>query len=247
MSELSDKALTAIQDAVRVEIIKDKEGNEYSTKACYSLRLKDEQPASPGMLNLHTLTGFIDFCNRNKEKTGPEDPAIVHIFNHGEVFLISEPFGPEKKRTQFAKSSFESLLGTSFKFGEYYDQESFIVGLQSLFEPTPSRALVLKVIGTIQENIVKEFADDGVTQSVAAKAGQVLVKEIEVPNPVFLKPFRTFREIGQPESPFVLRVRTGKEKPQCALFEADGGRWKLTAIQLIKEYLESKVALPIIA
>jgi hypothetical protein len=202
---------------------------------------------APGKLGVFTLTGLVDFCLRNAAKKGAEDPAIVHIMGPNCVTLASEPFGPTLQRTEFITASFESLLGSSFKFGEYYDQESFIVGLQSLFEPTPARGDVLKVIGTIKENQVRSFADDGVTQSVAASAGQVLVAEVQVPNPVYLKPYRTFREIDQPESPFILRVRPGKERPQCALFEADGGRWKLTAIQLIKEYLEDKIQLPIFA
>jgi hypothetical protein len=252
MSELSDHALNEIQKAVTVAVITDKEGNEWSTRSVYFMKAPKEPrevlPA-PNCLNVFTLTSLVDFCLRDKEKKdfSKGDPAIIHITSHNSVTLASEPFGPTLQRTMFVAASFESLLGTSFKFGEYYDQEAFIVGLQSLFEPTPARADVLKVIGTIKENQVRSFSDDGVTQSVAASAGQVLVSEVQVPNPVYLKPFRTFREIEQPESPFILRVRQGKDRPQCALFEADGGRWKLTAIQLIKEYLEDQIELPIFA
>jgi hypothetical protein len=244
VSELSDKALSAIQDGVKAEVLVI-DGRHFSTRQIFEVK-REVLPAEDH-LAVSTLTGLVDFVEMGTDTTGREAPKFVHIVNHCEVGLFSGDFGPTKQRTNFITAAFQSLLGQSFKFGEFYNQEEFVVGLQSLFEPTPSRATVLKVIGTIQENIVKEFADDGVTQSVAAKAGQVLVREIEVPNPVFLKPFRTFREIEQPESPFVLRVRTGKEKPQCALFEADGGRWKLTAIQAIKEYLEDKIDLPIIA
>ena len=247
MSELSDKAIEQIQRAVEVTILTDKAGTEYTTRGVIELKKQREVLPFASPLGIYTLTGLVDFCLRHKDSKGTEDPAIIHIVNHGRVALLSEPFGETKQRTQFVEVAFESLLGVSFVFGQYYDQETFIVGLQSLFEPSPQRADVLKVIGTIQENQVREFSDDGVTQSVAAKAGQVLVSEVKVPNPVYLKPFRTFREIYQPESPFILRVRTGKEKPQCALFEADGGRWKLTAIQAIKEYLEDKIELPIIA
>lgn len=58
-----------------------------------------------------------------------------------------------------------------------------------------------------------------------------------VPNPVYLKPFRTFTEITQPESAFVLRMRESGGI-QVALFEADGGAWKNEAILAIKDYLE---------
>jgi hypothetical protein len=246
MSELSDKALTAIQDAVRVEILTDKAGNEYSTKSIS--RLEPPKLPAPGLFELSTLTGLADFCENHKEKKGPKDPAVICISGPSLVCLYSEPFGPQCQRTLFVKASFGALLGESFRFGQFYEQEEFVISLQSLFEPTPPRAEVLKVIGTIKENQVREFSDDGVTQSVSAKAGIALVSEIAVPNPVILRPYRTFREIGQPESPFILRVKQGKgEKPMCALFEADGGRWKLDAMLAIKEYLEDHTTLPVIA
>lgn len=251
MSELSDKALSAIQDSVKVEILTDKAGNEFSTRVIHPVhcpKFIDKTP-SPTALTVSTLTGFVDFCKTEKfDETEIGNPAMIHVVNEGQVLLLSEIFGDEKKRDCFLIASFGPLLGSSFNFGQYYDQEQFIVGLMSLFEPTPIRAEVLKVIGTIKENQVREFSDDGVSQSVSAKAGIALVSEIPVPSPVTLRPYRTFREIAQPESLFILRVRKGKdERPQCALFEADGGRWKLTAIQSIKEYLEDLVELPIIA
>jgi hypothetical protein len=54
-----------------------------------------------------------------------------------------------------------------------------------------------------------------------------------------LSPYRTFRELNQPESAFIFRMRGGGEgkAPQCALFEADGGKWKLDAVQAIKLWL----------
>lgn len=85
---------------------------------------------------------------------------------------------------------------------------------------------------------------------MTARSGIARVEEISVPNPVFLAPFRTFREITQPLSPFVLRMKQGREGglPTVALFEADGGKWKLDAIQFIRDYLEGKIeTVPIIA
>jgi hypothetical protein len=246
MSELSDKALFEIQKAVKVEILTDKMGNEFTTGPIF--QVKPITLPLCGELIVSTLTGFIDFC-LSLEKSGidAELGKFVHIESHDTVSLVSGVFGPSKQRESYLKASFKDLLGKAFQFGCYYDQESFIVGLQSLFEPTPERSQVLKVIGTIKENQVRETSDDGVTQAVSAKAGIALVTEVSVPNPVVLQPFRTFREIEQPASPFILRVRAGKEKPECALFEADGGRWKLTAIQSIKEYIEDKIELPIFA
>ncbi|MEB9776454.1 hypothetical protein P4K25_31445, partial [Bacillus cereus] len=61
----------------------------------------------------------------------------------------------------------------------------------------------------------------------------------KVPNPVQLSPYRTFVEVEQPESKFVFRMREGA---RCGLFEADGGAWKLEAMNNIKEYLKEALA-----
>lgn len=71
-----------------------------------------------------------------------------------------------------------------------------------------------------------------------------------MPNPVYLAPYRTFREVTQPLSPFVLRMKQGREGglPTVALFEADGGKWKLDAIAFIRDFLREKIeTVPIIA
>ena len=54
-----------------------------------------------------------------------------------------------------------------------------------------------------------------------------------------LRPFRTFQEVEQPESEFLLRM---DEEGNIGLFEADGGMWKLTARQTVKAFLEAKLA-----
>ena len=62
---------------------------------------------------------------------------------------------------------------------------------------------------------------------------------------VTLKPFRTFREIEQPESEFILRYQN-RNGIEAALFEGDGGCWKLDAILRIKEWLSDKTEIPVI-
>jgi len=112
------------------------------------------------------------------------------------------------------------------------------VALQTLFVETPERAQVLAIVGNLKEEQVRQSDDDGITQTVTGRAGIVLGKDVKIPNPVSLRPYRTFREVEQPESKFVLRLTQGKEgELPCALFEADGGAWKLEAMLKIRTYL----------
>lgn len=59
-----------------------------------------------------------------------------------------------------------------------------------------------------------------------------------MPNPVKLRPYRTFMEIEQPESAYVFRVKDSEKGPYFKLVEADGGLWKSIVMKRIKEYLE---------
>ncbi len=76
---------------------------------------------------------------------------------------------------------------------------------------------------------------------VQARAGVALVSDVAVPNPILLCPYRTFRDVPQPSSLFVLRVRSGQGLPEAGLFEADGGAWRLTAIERIKQWLTEQL------
>ena len=75
--------------------------------------------------------------------------------------------------------------------------------------------------------------DNGVTQTVEARQGVALNALIEIKPRVMLRPFRTFLEVEQPESEFLLRVDPDEG---IGFFEADGGIWKLEAKKNIADY-----------
>lgn len=124
----------------------------------------------------------------------------------------------------------------------YMDLEEFNIQLQSQFVPTEDSAKVLQIIGNLRSENVKNLGDDGITQMVEVRKGVTMAQDEAVPNPVHLKPFRSFTEIAQPESPFVFRLKQRSDDVVYgALFEADGGAWKNAARQSIKEYLNKEL------
>jgi hypothetical protein len=228
-------AVKAIQDSTRIETIQ-VDGELYTTRPVHL------PPREPRLdpITIHTLTGLVDFINAE----GLAD-LIVHVVSATEVEIVSAPEGRYRVRETYAIANCEPIIGKGFRFGEYQSVEQFVVNLQAQFEPTEARAAVLRVIGNLRQEQVKTLSDDGVTQKVVTSAGISRVENAEVPNPVSLKPFRTFPEIGQPESNFVLRLQQAArdgELPKCALFEADGGQWKLEAIRAIRDYLKAEIA-----
>jgi hypothetical protein len=226
-----EKALRYLNGLKEVKIHK-VGGHDYSTeKLHYVEPVYDPTPvAAP--VGIKTLTGLVDYI---KEKVdGYLLPHVVHIVSPTEVKVFSE-LRSDKVREHFIKCE---AWTPQINYGSFMDVEAFNIMIQSCFLPNGDSAAVLKVVGNIVEENVSTTSDDGISQKVTAKAGIAKVAEIEVPNPVILCPFRTFAEVPQPESKFVFRMRGGDGNGvRAAIFEADGGIWKIYAMQNVKQYL----------
>ena len=124
-----------------------------------------------------------------------------------------------------------------FAFDNYYDQERFLIELQSNFLQTADLLTIMQVSGNIKSGTTANYSDDGVSQKTTIKAG-VELSDVIVPNPVKLRPYRTFAEIEQPESSYIFRIKDNDRGPAFKLVEADGGLWKNAVMKKIKDYLE---------
>lgn len=202
--------------------------------------------ASP--LTFSRLSGLVDYIT-NLMPTEGKSAVALHVVDHQTVQLVGPLSGRFKQRDVFAAAEApERMVATPFAFGRFLEGESMIIALQALFEPNDGRAVVLKLLGNMKGEWVRTEEDDGVTQQVSVRAGAHLKDMAAVPNPVVLAPRRTFDEITQPESPFILRVRKSDEGAlSAALFEADGGAWRSAAMIWIADYLRDKVGgLPVL-
>ena len=102
---------------------------------------------------------------------------------------------------------------------------------------------VLKqVAGNIESGTTANYDDDGVSQKTTIKSGIANKTDVIVPNPVKLRPYRTFAEIEQPQSSYVFRIQDGDHGPSFKLVEADGGLWKNATMKKIKDYLAYELA-----
>lgn len=183
-------------------------------------------------LKLHTLESLVTFIKT--EKFEPEElPLTVHIESYDTIKV----YGPVREdRGRELHIIVTAPTPKEISYGQFYDLEQFNIALQSRFVKNDDRDILLRFTGLVKEEKVRETGDDGIAQAVTIKTGVTTVANAVVPNPVNLAPYRTFSEIEQPESQFVFRMKDG---PAAALFEADGGAWKLKAIKSIKEYLEA--------
>ena len=118
-------------------------------------------------------------------------------------------------------------------------QEQAVVELQSLYAVTDDRDYLLALLSHIDVNKGVSSVDNGISQEVSVRTGAVLKEQQMVQPIVHLQPYRTFLEVEQPASNFLLRL---DKDGRPALYEADGGAWRLEAKRNIAAYLGEKLA-----
>lgn len=203
-------------------------GQTYSTK-----RLQLVQGPIPEELEVTTLTGLVDYLKNDLDNRS--EKVIVHVESPKKVSLYS-PLRKDVTREKYILC--RALIPENVKFDRFLNTEEFNIMLQSSFVENNDRKLLLKVTGSVKDEVVKQIGDDGVSQAATIKTGVASVNDVKIPNPVVLAPFRTFPEIKQPESKFIFRMQDG---PRAALFEADGGAWRNEAMNRIKDYLQEQL------
>lgn len=202
---------------------------DYST-----IDIKPIKEAECEALNVYNLGALITYLRDNPDKLC--DTKIVNIEGPTRVVVESPVFGKFKQREQHIKADYSKLIPDIY-FGMFLDMEDFMIMLKSKFIETEELKNIISIVGNVQNEAVTHYNDDGFTQQVVVRTGVVRVGETVLPSRILLKPYRTFIEVDQPESEFILRARKTSSGVEFALFEADGGAWKRKAIQNISEYL----------
>lgn len=187
--------------------------------------------AKVNALEVNTLTGLIDYIKSNFDG---ERKLMIQVKSPTDVRLFDALDHTNDRRT-FVRAT--ALLPDIY-FERFLEREKFQIMMQANFVDNPDKQIVLDLISNIVENEGAEIKDNGLAQQVTVRKGVSIIDYETVPGRVKLKPFRTFIEIRQPESEFILRLREGA---QVGLFEADGGAWELNAINSIKEYLNEQL------
>jgi hypothetical protein len=197
-------------------------------------------------LEIHSLLGFCVYINNgfDSEKTKTESMVVVNDIES--VDLVSKIIGKDRKRENLISATLDDNLD-KFPFGEFMSQEEFAIRFRSSFvqKKGDDTEYILRYASKLSGSTTVELEDDGVTQNVGVKAGVsgALVEKKDMKPIVKLSPYRTFREIEQPESEFLFRARIDANNvPKLALFEADGGAWRNTAMTDIAKYISDMCA-----
>ena len=160
-------------------------------------------------------------------------PVYIQVENHKRVKVFTRTDVQEKRLFPY-----EAVCrDTEFSEG-WRDQQAAIIEFRSRFIPTDDASYLLDLISRISDEKGVQSNDNGVSQTVTVKQGVSLMATEIVKPRISLKPFRTFREIPQPESEFILRL---DETGRVGLFEADGGIWKMEAKDNILTYFAKEL------
>ena len=190
-------------------------------------------------IQLSTLTSLVDYIREDMcaDFQGAVPKMIVHVASETDVRLVTQ-FNGDMDRWEVVdvKAKVPEIV-----LNRFMEQEAFIIQMQSMFLDTPDKAVVMQVAGNVADRTVANYGDDGVSQKATIKTGLATVEDVIVPNPVTLMPFRTFHEVAQLPIDFVFRMRNTQSGVSCALFEADGGAWKLQAVHEIAAYLKAEL------
>lgn len=203
-------------------------------------------PPEADEVKVSTLQGLADLYENDLDVI-KEASILVHITGPTTVSVISADSDNYGRRHEWMAAQHPEVQ--KFQFNQWLNTENFIIGLQACFQRTyvekPDGGVigdldyVLKVASNISAESKVTNADDGISQTVDLSKGIVLKEQATLKSRVQLAPFRTFAEIDQPLSTFVFRVREQSGQIHLALFEADGGRWKLDAVASLSAWLKA--------
>ncbi|WP_170238201.1 hypothetical protein [Streptococcus suis] len=215
-----------------LEIVTAGDGTEYYD--ANRTRMVELDPKRyPRTLELSTLTSLVEYLK--SDLNGMQDQRlIVAVEKNDEVCVWSENDEFEHRTLLVdVKARVPELT-----FGRFISSEQFNIMLQSNFIDDADRGALLDFASALKIENGAEIEDNGVSQVATVKNGVASLAKGKVPNPVDLRPYRTFNEVEQPASKFVFRI---DKNAQMALFEADGKRWVQEAVGNIAAYLKAEL------
>ena len=201
-------------------------GEKYSNQDLQLIRHTDKA----SKIEFSDLSSLVSMIKNELAKFNR--PLYINVENEGKVSVLTSM--DNHKEREYPYSAVYS--NRTFRFGSYCSYEDFVIALRSQFVLNEDTKNLLEMLKKITNSNSVETEDDGITQKVTMQQGASLASSAKVAPIRKLTPFRTFNEVAQPESEFLFRIRNGGD---YALFEADGGAWKIEAKNNIRNYFET--------
>lgn len=205
-------------------------GDTYSDRDLVRIEPHIDRPTSISVSGLDSIVKLV----RNEMDMLTNLPVFIRVDGANRVVVFTTYDDVMRRDSLYIAEC--DVPGFRDGFREY---EKAIIELRSKFSPGSGVDYLLDLLSRMSKDSGVTTRDNGVSQEVEARQGVSLKALVQVKPRVALRPFRTFLEVEQPESEFLLRL---DDNGKVGLFEADGGMWKQTAKTSITAYFEEKLA-----
>ena len=202
------------------------DGSVYSNQEL--IYIQDKKPM-PSCIDLTGLDSICKMVRNEAEHVGLQIFIQVKDYKSVSVFTSLDA---DEDRLYLYKCNADTPAVTTGRFMAY---ENAVIELRSLYIPNEGTEYLLQLLSSISNESKVTSTDNGVTQQVEARSGIALNSMVKIKPRVTLQPFRTFIEVEQPASEFLLRIN---ERGEIGFFPADGGVWKLEATRNVAAYFE---------
>lgn len=191
------------------------------------------------LFKVNTISGLCEWL-LSSDGDEARKSCVVHVVDHKTINVFSSPDPYYRERHSYIQA--EATVDV-FPFGKFMSIEEFVIKTSSLFVMTDNLQSMLKVVSSISSTDTLTVEDDGISQKVSIQNEVRRIAKVEISPFQQLRPNRTFAEVEQPESRFLLRMRAkgvaAGELPTVALFEADNAAWKIEAMGSIQQMIFS--------
>ena len=190
------------------------------------------ESAHPGTLDLSSLDALVKLIHTEAVNEAKSE-IFVTIPSHTTVRCFGRPdYTQRGYRHTFYEVKATDVPGwnDTVKMGF----EEMQIALRTRFQETPDTQYVQRLLSEISTGAKVTFNDNGVATTIVTSKGIAMQGNETIRPIVTLRPYRTFQEVEQPESTFLIRV----SERGITFTEADGGMWKLKARETVKAYLE---------
>lgn len=189
----------------------------------------------PDTLVLHSLDALVKLVKT--EAVRAETPLYITVPDHKTVCCFGSPQVDKRyHRQDYYEAQATDVPGWGEKVQLGFEEAQ--IALRTRFQETPDTFYAMKLLSDICCGAKVVYNDNGIATTVTTSKGVALQTNEQIRPIVKLNPYRTFQEVEQPESIFLIRVNDRT----ISFTEADGGMWKLKARQTVKAFLEDQLA-----
>ncbi|MDY3691793.1 MAG: hypothetical protein SO072_07470 [Dysosmobacter sp.] len=189
----------------------------------------------PDTLPLNSLDALIKMVKT--EASEQDAPLYITIPDHMTVRCFGQPDASERYHRQvYYEANATDVPGWAEKNTLGFEEAQ--IALRTRFQETPDTLYAMKLVSDISLGAKVIYNDNGIATTITTQKGVALQTNEQIRPLVKLRPYRTFQEVEQPESIFLIRV----SDRGISFIEADGGMWKLAARETIKTFLEERLS-----